>query len=141
MSVEPFSIEHAVAEVVDALAPLSSLAESMGSLENSFSLQTDLLIIEKWYSEEDRKKIVKQIDAAWCAELEAHETMGLILARSDDQRTFEQYAQEHGEIVAKKAFTSGMAAAALYQAALKGTASIMSAHPVIYRVHAYVNGK
>lgn len=143
MSTEPYDLDQAVAEFVDALAPLASIAESLGFLETTFSIQTDLMIIEKWYSEEDRKKILELIDTAWGAERDAVETVELVQKRERvaDQRTFEQYAQDHGEDSAKKAFTPIMKAFGLHQTATKEISDLNKAHPVIYRVHAYANGK
>lgn len=138
MNAEPFDLKDAVAELIDAMAPFASLAESMGNLENSYRLQTDLMIIDKFYTEADRQKIFEQIDVAWCSERDALETMGIIAKRGEDLRTFEQYVEEHGEIVAKKAFSSTLEALSRYQAAGNELAAIRMANPLIARVHTYI---
>lgn len=138
MSNDPYDLKYAVAELTAALKPLESLAEAMRGLDKSHRLQADLRLIEHWYSEHDRSRVNALIDAAWHADLEATATVMISAKRGNDQRTFEQYAQAHGEDEARKAFTSPEAAAELSKAAKKELDVLKTAHPVLYRVHAQV---
>lgn len=122
----------------DLMDFLNPFAETMQELEQTLSLEKDIRIIEMWYSNEERLKITQQIDAAWIVELDAHDKVGHVIKRGDDPRTMEEYAKEHGEIVAQKAFTRHVMS--LWENAKKEVASLRAEHPLIFRVHAHVKG-
>ena len=138
MSAHPYDLKDAITELKTALKPLGLLAESMRGLDKSHRLQADLNLIEQCYSEQERKRVYTLLDAAFTADLDATDTVMLSAKRSSDQRTFEQYAQAHGEEQAQKAFTSREDAAVLFEAAQKSISELKTAHPVLYRVHSQV---
>lgn len=136
MNDEPFDFGEFAHDLFDFLGPFS---ETMISLARSFSLESDFRIIEKWYSDEDRLKITDQLDAAWLAERDAYDKFGHVVTRGDDPRTIEEYALEHGEVVAQKAFTPYVGS--LWENAKKEIDAIQHAHPLIFRVHCHVKGR
>lgn len=133
---EPFDFREFANDLFDFLLPLS---EAMSNIETSFSLEADLRIIDKWYSDEDRLNITKQLDAAWLAELDAKDKVKHVVDRGDDPRTMEEYALEHGDAVAKKAFTPYVLS--VWENARNDIHAIQQAHPLIFRVHCHVKGR
>lgn len=131
---DSYDLKDVMAEFKTALLPLQSLAESMRELDKSHRLQADLQLIEHCDSEHDRKKTFAKLDAAFNAETEALATLTLSRARSSDQRTFEQYAQAHGEANAKRAFTTDADVRSMQVAAAKEIDILRNAYPVHYRV-------
>ncbi|MEZ1438216.1 hypothetical protein QVM41_18275 [Pseudomonas shirazica] len=142
MNDEPFDLEdlaEQLSEISDNLMYfLNPLAETMQELEQTLSLDKDIRIIRMWYSNEERLKITQQIDAAWIVELDAHDRVGHVINRGDDPRTMEEYAKEHGEIVAQKAFTPHVMS--LWDNAKREMDSLRAEHPLIFRVHSHVKG-
>lgn len=136
MNNEPFDFAGFAHDLFDFLVPFS---ETMNSIERSFSLEADVQIIDKWYSVEDRQKITNQLEAAWLAERDASDKVEHVIKRGDDLRTIEQYALEHGDAVAQKAFTPYVLS--LWENAKKEINAIQNAHPLIYRIHCHVKGR
>lgn len=103
---EFYDMKDAVTEITAALKPLQSLADSLRGLDKAHRLQADLQLLELCDSGHERQETFAKLDAAFNADTEAQATMVLCRKRGSDQRTFEQYAQAHGEANAKRAFTT-----------------------------------
>ena len=140
MSADPYQLKDAMVDVQAALKPIESLASALRGLDTSHRQQSDIELIRLWYSEVDRLKVVGQLDAAKSAVEFSDEVMRLVVSRSSDQRTYEQYAEAHGKVQADMAFTSNEDAKALIKARRTDLDNLRKSHPVISRVHAQVRG-
>lgn len=136
MNDELFDFGEFAQDLFDFLGPIS---ETMSSIERSLSLEADLRIIDKWYSDEDLLKIKNQLDAAWLAERDTSDMLRHVLELGDDLQAIEEYALEHGEALAQKAFIPYLGS--LWAKAKKEIDTIQDAHPLIFRVHCHVKGR
>jgi hypothetical protein len=131
---EFYDLKDAMTEISAALKPLQSLSDSLRGLDKAHRLQADLQLLELCDSGSERSHTFEKLDAAFNAESEALATMVLCRKRGSDQRTFEQYAQAHGEANAKRAFTTEKDLQELTAAAAKEIEVLRAAYPVHFRV-------
>lgn len=131
---EFYDMKDAVTEITAALKPLQSLADSLRGLDKAHRLQADLQLLELCDSGHERQETFAKLDAAFNADTEAQATMVLCRKRGSDQRTFEQYAQAHGEANAKRAFTTEEDLQKKLDAAVNEIEVLRAAYPVHFRV-------
>lgn len=131
---EFYDLKDAMTEISAALKPLQSLADSLRGLDKSHRLQADLQLLEMCDSATKRQEAFAKLDAAFNADAEAQATMLLCRKRGSDQRTFEQYAQAHGEAEAKRAFTTEEDLQKLLEVAVNEIQVLRTAYPVHFRV-------
>lgn len=131
---EFYDLKDAMTEISAALKPLQSLADSLRGLDKAHRLQADLQLLEVCDSAPKRQEAFAKLDAAFNADAEAQATMLLCRKRGSDQRTFEQYAQAHGEANAKRAFTTEEDLQDLLEVAENEIQVLRAAYPVHFRV-------
>lgn len=135
MSDTPHALEVAVSELKEAFKPLHLLAESMSVISASHRIQTDLKLIEIFYSTTKRETVFGLIEEKQASLDKAEETQRLSLQRASDQRSREIYAKAHGEDKAEMAFTDPHAAKEAHKRAEEEIMKLRNAHPVLFRVY------
>ncbi|WP_147464556.1 hypothetical protein [Pseudomonas cannabina] len=121
-------------ELSEAIKTFASLANSMQRIDGALRAQGDLQLLELFYSEAERRSLFDSFDAAERAYDDACETVLLCSKRSSDQRTFEQYANAHGQAQAERAFTPMDVAGANMKELESAFAVLKLKNPVIARV-------